>query len=160
MIEALQSLNFISAGPRMYITAKIKTEYREISPEIKEKVLKPCATRTYRIGNNDYFTHLLTQLSSMFFAFTRQCIRASSLLPCFDCTLYTSLVFNGGVRHWESSPLMMKLRYLRQTRISSPSLFSLGKIRNLKLTRWIFRNQWWTLFLFSKSFSKETHFFK
>ena len=106
------------------------------------------------------WSHLLTQLSSIFFTFTRQCIRALSLFPCFDCTLYTSLVFNGGVRHWESSPLMMKLRYLRQTRISSPSLFSLGKIRNLKLTRWIFRNQWWTPFLFSKSFSKETHFLK
>ena len=58
------------------------------------------------------------------------------------------------MRHWESSPLMMKLRYLRQTRISSPSLFSLEKIRNLKFTRWMFWNQW-TLFPFSKSYSKE-----
>ena len=105
------------------------------------------------------WSHLFNSIELNVFCF-HQCIRASSLFPCFDCTLYTSLVFNGGVRHWESSPLMMKLRYLRQTRISSPSLFSLGKIQNLKHTRLIFRNQWWTLFLFSKSFSKETHFLK
>ena len=49
-----------------------------------------------------WWSHLFTQLSSMFFTFTRQCIRSSSLFPCL---LHTLHVFglrwvNESRHHW------------------------------------------------------------
>ena len=56
MDDLVLSLNMMSsAGTKMYIAARIKSE-------VKDEVLKKCAARIYTIGKDDFYKFILTPL--------------------------------------------------------------------------------------------------